>query len=291
MTKEEQDKMILDNLPLIHKVIKDVHCVYNTEDEYQEYYDYGLEGLIRGVKSYDSNTSKPSTYLYKCIKNMITRCFQLSEMDKRKINKIPKVSINDTISNDGKETELEEIIADESVNVEEEVEKNLKIEAIIKELNSMKNQKDALAIKMYYGLDGYSPNKYDEIASKFGVSRNMICHRINRALNNLKRRSEFIERKVFMEESKTAVETKDGEILVFKEKEDKNKNVLEQVNTILLEQLGRLKELDMRDKENSKLEIARSNAISSTSKTILQTIGIQMMAEKQKYKFLQIEND
>lgn len=291
MTKEEQDKMIIDNIPLIHKVIKDLHCFYKTDDEYQEYYDYGLEGLINGVKSYDNGISKPGTYLYTCIKNMIVRCFQLSEMDKRKINKMPKVSLNRTIDNDSNDTELGELIADERINIEEEVEKKLQIEAIIKELNSMKNQKDALAIKMYYGLDGYLPKRYDEIASEFGVSRNMICHRINRALNKLKERSRFIERKVFMKENKAAIETESGEILVFNEKEDKNKNVLEQVNGVLLEQLFRLKKLDMDDKENSKLEIARSNAISSTSKTILQTIGIQMMAEKQKYKFLQIGND
>lgn len=291
MTKEEQDKMIINNIPLIHKVIKDLHCIYKTDDEYQEYYDYGLEGLINGVKSYDNNVSKPGTYLYTCIKNMIVRCFQLSEMDKRKINKIAKVSMNELISNDGKETELGEIIGDERINIEEEVEKKLQIEAIIRELNSMKNKKDALAIKMYYGLDGYLPKTYEEIGKEFGVTREMIRVRINRALNKLKERSRFIERKVFMKETKTAIETEDGEILVFNEKEDKNKNVLEQVNDVLLEQLMRLKKLDMDDKENSKLEIARSNAISSTSKTILQTIGIQMMAEKQKYKFLQIGND
>lgn len=187
MNKEEQDEMIVNNTQLIHKVIKDMNCFYRTEDEYQEYYDYGLEGLINGVKSYDKDVSKTGTYLYICIKNMILRCFRLSEMDKRKINKIPKISLNMTIDNEGHETELEELIADKRINFEEELEKKIQIESIIKELNSMKNQRDALAVKMFYGLDGYLPKSYKEIAEEVGVTSSMINQRVNRALKELKK--------------------------------------------------------------------------------------------------------
>lgn len=286
-----EEQMILDNTPLIYESIKQLHLTWETEDEWQDYYGNGLIGLIKGVRSFDESKGlKLSTFLMPCIMNEIKHHLTIKTAEKRTNENGKDVSLN-AIVGDEEDSELLDFIEDNKVNIEEEVEKKLQLEAVVKELNSMENKKDALVIKMYYGLDGYIPKTYDEISKEFGVSREMIRQRITRGIERLKKRSKFIERKVFMEERKTAVETASGEILVFKDKEDKNKNVLEQVNDVLLEQLVRLKKLDMDDKETSKLEIARSNAISSTSKTILQTIGIQMMAEKQKYKFLQIGND
>lgn len=277
------ENLVIGNLNLIYKVIKDMNIYWNTDDEYQEYYDAGLEGLIRGAKTYDYS-SKPGTYLYKCIKNELLHQIYLSETDKRKINKEIMISLDQELNSEGKGTYLGELIPSD-YNLEEEAENNLKIEAIIKELDKMENKKDALVIKMYYGLEGRTPKTYEEIAKEFGVSRNMINMRIKRALKKLKEKSCFIERNIFMQD--TVIEKESGEIISFQEKEDKNKPILEQVNSILLEQLQTLKKLNINDKENSKMEIAKANAITSTSKIILQSIGLQIMTERQKYKFLE----
>lgn len=84
----------------------------------------------------------------------------------------------------------------------------------------------------------------------------------------------------------------ENKVVAFVESKEpkENKNILQQVNSILLEQLNTLKNLDLNDKEYSKMEIARSNAVSNTSKIILQTIGVQMMADRRNYNPLQIEN-
>ena len=277
------EKLVIENTKLIYKAIKDMNIYWNTADEYQEYYDAGLEGLIRGAKTYNYST-KPGTYLYKCIRNSLARTIYLSETDKRKINKETMISLDQEISSEGKEATLGELIPSD-YNLEEDAENNLKIEAIIKELNKMENKKDALIIKMHYGLEGRTPKTYEEIAKKFGVSSSMICSRARRALKKLKEKSCFIERNIFMEEK--IIEKESGEIISLVEKEDNNKPMLDQVNSILLEQLQTLKKLDLNDKDNSKMEIARSNAITSTSKIILQSIGIQIMVERQKYKFLE----
>ena len=276
------EKLFTENIKLIHKVIKDLKIYWSTEDEHQEYYDAGLEGLIKGAKKYDYST-KPGTYLYKCIKNEILHQIVLSETNKRKINKENMLSLEQEVNYDN-DTTFGELIASD-YDLEEEVEKKLKIEGIIKELGKMKNQKDALAIKMYFGLEGRTPKNYNEIAEEFGVSRNMIYVRINRTLKRLEKRKSFLERNVIMQEK--IIENQHGEIVSLVEKKDTNKPILEQVNNILLEQLLSLKKLDLNDKEYSKMQIAKSNAIASTSKIILQSIGIQMMAEKQKYKFLE----
>lgn len=57
--------------------------------------------------------------------------------------------------------------------------------------------------------------------------------------------------------------------------------MLDQANEMLFEQMQRLKELDTSKKEHAETEIQRGNALSNTSKTLLQTIGIQMAIQKQ----------
>ena len=192
-----EEKLILDNIPLIYLAIKNMHLYWKTEDEFQEYYDAGLEGLIRGAKKYDGST-KPSTYLYKCIKNMICRSIMLSETDKRKINKEAMISLDQCVDYEN-ETTFGELIASE-YNLEEEVEKELQLQAIVKELDSMKNKRDALCIKLYYGLEGRTPLTYKQIAEKLGVTQEMVRQRVSRGLKKLREKSKFIERKVFMKE-------------------------------------------------------------------------------------------
>lgn len=268
------ENLVLDNLKLIHKCIKDMHCYYDTDDEYQNYYDAGLEGLIRGAKTYKPEIYKPSTYLVTCIRHQISKYMQLSETANRKINKLKMASLDNVVGEDN-DTTLGELIKDESIDIEREVEQKIQIEGIIKMLNSMKNQKDALAIKMHYGLDGYTPKTYEEIGKEFGVTNRMICIRVNRALKRLREKSKNIERKVIVNDK-----------LIFKEQ--KNSNSLEEVGTILLEQLRNLKKIDFTDNELAKMEIAKSNAIASTSKVILQTVGMQLMINKNQTKFTMI---
>lgn len=66
-----------------------------------------------------------------------------------------------------------------------------------------------------------------------------------------------------------------------KEKAENINKMLDQANEMLFEQMKRLKELDTSKKEIAETEIQRGNALSNTSKTLLQTIGIQMAIQKQ----------
>lgn len=65
-----------------------------------------------------------------------------------------------------------------------------------------------------------------------------------------------------------------------KEKLESTNNMLDQVSEMLFEETKRLKELDITKKEESETEILRGNALSNTSKTLLQTIGVHMTVQK-----------
>lgn len=195
------DDLILENIPLIYKVIKDMHCYWKTEDEFQSLYDAGLEGLIRGAKSYNDTKGKISTYLYACIKNMICRAIRLSEMDKRKINKEIMISLDKEVYSE-RDTTYKDLLVDSNTDIEKQIEKKLEAERLLNAVNALENEKDKLAIKKYYGLAGYSSKTSGEIAKEFGVSRNMISTRIRRCYPKLRRWLEENNKEAFMLEDK-----------------------------------------------------------------------------------------
>ncbi|MBQ6547303.1 MAG: sigma-70 family RNA polymerase sigma factor [Bacilli bacterium] len=285
------DELVLNNIKLIYKCIKDMNCHYETEDEFQNYYDAGLEGLIRGAKTYDPTISKPSTYLYKCIKQEITKYFYTSEMDCRKINKIHKTSIDEVVY-DNSDITYAEIIPDPNTNIEQEIEDKIKIEAIVKCLNFI-NDKDAMVIKKYFGLDGKEPMTIREIAKEMNISSSMVGHRKKRGIRMIKNHIDKVERNLLMNDSQKTVDsfqkpvtmiTAEQYRVVKQEQQEKLNNInnmLDQANEMLFEQMKRLKELDTTKKEEALAEIQRGNALSNASKTLLQTIGIQMAIQKQ----------
>lgn len=69
MSDEERNNLIINNLGLIYLVIKKMKLSWNTDDEFQNYYDYGLDGLIKASKNYDTNQdTKFSSFACVCIK-------------------------------------------------------------------------------------------------------------------------------------------------------------------------------------------------------------------------------
>ena len=69
-----KDEIILNNLGLIYKAMKDLHCQIRTEEEFEQYYYAGLFALIKASKTYDETKGK-SGYLYIYIKNAIKKQF------------------------------------------------------------------------------------------------------------------------------------------------------------------------------------------------------------------------
>lgn len=185
------DELILNNIPLIKKCIKDMRLYWNTEDEFQDYYDAGLLGLINGAKTYNESKAKPSTYLYKCIRTAISKEIQLSNYPKRIINKMYKVPLDKEISIDTDTTYLD-LLVDPDVNVEEEVLRNETIEELINAVNHLKPEKDKLFLYEYYGLLGYKALNSSELAKKYNVSRSMVNTRLTRARKKIR---EYLEKR------------------------------------------------------------------------------------------------
>lgn len=154
-----KEEIILNNLGLIHKAIKDLHCVYRNQEEYDNFYYAGLLGLIKASKTYDEAKGK-STYLYNNICLRIKNVFKYNSNPKRH-NGLVEISLNTEIYNH----EIQDIIPDK-YNLEEDVTNKILIRDA---LNKLKDKKYKAFIKEYYGIDCPELNMR-EIAQKYGVS-------------------------------------------------------------------------------------------------------------------------
>lgn len=176
MVNEEQE--YLNNVGLIHLAMKNLHIYWKTEDEHQEYIDAGTDGLLRGIRTYDSSKNiKKSTYYYACISLGIKQVIFSKQYLKRKGQ---VVSLNQTIE----EGELIDYIVS-NTNVEDEVLEKERKELVLEAVNKLPIEKDKELIKYTYGLDGYPLINGIQLAKMWGLNKNAIYQRRDRAYNKL----------------------------------------------------------------------------------------------------------
>ena len=178
----EENNLILEHKGLIYLAIKENHIYWKNEDEYQDFIDAGYDGLLQGIRTYDTTKGiKPSTYYYTCIKNEMIKVITLKN---RKKNSIKTVSLNTVI---GIDTELQDYIPSEE-NIETKIEKKIRDEEIVKIVNRIHKEKDKELIKDLYGIDNHKEKTVDEIANELGVSNKRIYDRKKRLLGILWRK-------------------------------------------------------------------------------------------------------
>ena len=177
----EENSLIEEHKGLIYLAIKENHIYWRTEDEYQDYIDAGYDGLLQGIRTYDTTKGiKPSTYYYTCIKNEMIKVITLKN---RKKNSMKTVSLN-TLVDDLDGTELIDLIPG-SVDIEQEILDKETKEKLIYYIDHLPIEKDRYVIKMMFGLDGWKQMNASQIARRWGVNKNAIISRKNRALRRL----------------------------------------------------------------------------------------------------------
>ena len=188
------EKLIVENTKLIHKVIKDMGLIYRTRDEYQDFYDSGLIGLINGAKTYNEGQTKKSTYLYKCIHNAIVNNLIENSMQKRnnKYGKDKSLFIKLKKDEWGEGFTILDTIKDEKVNIEEQIIREERAEYLYKAIEKL-DPKEKDYIKKYYGVFGCTQVSGEVIAKEYNVSRQAVNTKIDRIRKKLRKHLEKIK--------------------------------------------------------------------------------------------------
>ncbi len=177
MAEEEEYK---NNLPLVYLALKRENLHWHTPDELQEFIDLGSDGLLRGIRTYDeTKPTKKSTYYYTCIRHGMFRSIYNKQLMKHNAK---VVSLNTLIDED---TELIEMIPSE-YDMEQDIETKIRNEKLIDVINHLPIEKDRYVIKYLFGLDDYPLISATELAKRWGVNKNAIIQRRNRALRILR---------------------------------------------------------------------------------------------------------
>lgn len=258
------DELILDNLKLINLSIKQMKLFWNTEDEYQEYYDAGLDGLINGARTYNSSIGKHSTYLVICIKNEIKRLLKNKTLVKHTNIYGKDISLyKELYDSEGKTMYLEDIVEDPNINIEEEVEQKIQLEEIISIIDDLDDFRIKEIIKYRYGLIDGKCYSYKEIGDKLNLSREAIRLKIEKGLRIIRKEYNCSHIKQFK---------------IIGGNMGKNLNSL---NDYLFEELERLNNNEIiNDEDKLKKEIQRSTAMSKIATNIINNANVVVEVNK-----------
>lgn len=166
--------MAEDNINLIYFVLKQLN-IYNRNG-IDEYFDVGMLGLVKGLKTYTENKGAVSTYLVNCIKNEISMEMRNQKAVKRNNGVKPvsmetpttdKLTIGDTIKSDF--DMLESII------------KNEQIKELDVAITTLKPVEKHVIIDIYFN------NKTQlEIAKELGFRQSYVSRIKTRAIKKLR---------------------------------------------------------------------------------------------------------
>ncbi len=167
------DDLIIDNLKLVHYVIKKMN-IYNSND-YDDYYQAGVIGLMNAIRHYNSDFKTTfSTYAYICIKNEILKCIGKNTLD--------HLSLEDKIFDD---IRIEDTLIDDDIDVVEKLiinETNEELYLLLKrELNDLERK----VIFMSFGL-GCREYKQKEIGDILGIPQYKVSRIRSDCLKRLK---------------------------------------------------------------------------------------------------------
>lgn len=175
--QDARNKLIEHNLRLVAHVVKK----YYTDEDTDDLISIGTIGLIKAVNTFKSDKKiRLATYAARCIENEILMHFRNNKKYAQ------DVYISDPIDTDknGNTLTLIDIIADES-NIEEEIDKKIKLEKLKSILNSSLDERELKIINMRYGLNGENEQTQREIAKKLKISRSYVSRIETAALQKL----------------------------------------------------------------------------------------------------------
>ena len=166
--------MAEDNINLIYFVLKQLN-IYN-KDGIDEYFDVGMLGLVKGLKTYSESKGVISTYLVKCIRNEIVMELRNRKTGKRN-NGVKPISINTPTADN---LTIQDTIKSDFDMLEYEI-KNERIKELGIAITTLKPVEKHVIIDIYFN------NKTQlEIAKELGFRQSYVSRIKTKAIKKLR---------------------------------------------------------------------------------------------------------
>lgn len=169
-----KDELVLENIELVYFVLKKMN-LYHKKDQY---YDAGIEGLVRAAKNFNPDKGRTfSTLAVTCIRNQIL-------MQIRAENKcVNTVSLDDTIPGDDNEKLTLMSMLSSNFDMEDHVVKKEEIKALYDAISKLEPDEQEL-IKRYYNANKITQC---ELAKQLNISQAHISRKIHTIIKKLQR--------------------------------------------------------------------------------------------------------
>ena len=175
---EARNRLVEHNLRLVAHITKKYYAV---SGEQEDLLSIGTIGLIKAVSTYRPDKRvRLATYASRCIENEI-----LMYLRSRK-KSAADLSLSDSVEGEGEEgLSLLDTLADDGDLLEElsRAELGAQAAALTK---TILEEREALVLRLRYGLGGGEPLTQRETAERIGVSRSYISRIEKRALEKLR---------------------------------------------------------------------------------------------------------
>ena len=148
--------------PMFYSILKK----YGLYNKREDYIDICYISYVKALNKYDSNKSKLSTYIYKCIENELLQCLRKENAIKRQRDELSFEYIYDE-----KGHNLNDYISDD-VDIENDF---IKKEQNKELYNSIKNltKREQYIIKSFFGLGCEAKTQY-EIGKDLGIKQAQV---------------------------------------------------------------------------------------------------------------------
>ena len=179
---EAKNKLIEHNLRLVAHIAKKYTLKgYDNDDVIS----IGTIGLIKAVSSYNPEKKVSlATYSARCIENEILMTIRQGKKYQS------EVLLQDTVGKDkdGKEVSLMDKIGSDEETVFEEVNLNLRIKELYRQMKEALSTREQKVLEMRYGLYGSDVLTQKEISSMLNISRSYVSRIEKKAIKKLFKR-------------------------------------------------------------------------------------------------------
>ena len=172
--------LIERNLRLVAHIMKKY---YSQSADQEDLLSIGTIGLIKGIETFDtSKGARLATYAARCVENEILMYFRSQKKT------AGDVSLSDTIETgkDGTSLSVLDVVASDE-DLFEDLSRKEEARKLRAAIDKCLTQREKAVIRLRYGLDGGSPFRQQDVASKLGISRSYVSRIEKRALEKLRR--------------------------------------------------------------------------------------------------------